>query len=425
MTSSTQSRGVAMKALLSLAIGSFGIGMTEFVSMGLLPGLAVDLLPGVYATSPEDAIAQAGTLISMYALGVVVGAPTIAGFVSRYPRHRVLVALVIALLVFNALTFLMPNFELVAASRFLSGLPHGAYFGISAIVASELFGPAKRGSAIAIVMGGLSVANLIGVPGGTLLGQMLGWRAAYVVVAFVFVVALVLIIRFVPAQPGDPGRTFRQELGIFRIPQVWLTVAIGGVGFGAYFAIYSYIATFVTEAAGSPEWVVPIALVVVGAGMVAGNFLGGALADISVRRTLIYGLFCLVVTGALVGLLSQHTVPLIIALFVFALTSATAVPTVQLRLLDVASGHRSIGAALNHSALNIGNSLGAALGGAVIATGWGYVAPAWVAAALALVGGAIALAAFSAERRATDRRLRALEPEFRDRTVGTDTIPTV
>ena len=414
-----------MKALLSLAIGSFGIGMTEFVSMGLLPGLAADLLPGLYAFSPEEAIAQAGILISLYALGVVVGAPTIAGIAARFPRHRVLAALVVALLVFNALTFLMPTFGLVGMSRFLAGLPHGAYFGISAIVASELFGPARRGSAIAIVMSGLSIANLVGVPGGTLLGQLVGWRAAYVVVAVVFALALALILLFVPAQPGDPGRTFRQELGIFRIGQVWLTVAVGGIGFGAYFAIYSYIATFVTEAAGSAEWVVPVTLVVVGAGMVAGNFVGGALADISVRRTLVYGLFALAAAAILVGIASHQVVLLNIALFLFALTSATAIPTVQLRLLDVASGHRSIGAALNHSALNIGNSLGAALGGAVIATGWGYVAPAWVAAVLAFVGGLIAIAAFSAERRATDRRVRSLEREFSSEDTGTAPTPTV
>ncbi|MBN9168781.1 MAG: MFS transporter, partial [Microbacterium sp.] len=174
MTSSTPTRGAANRALLSLAIGSFGIGMTEFVVMGLLPNIASDLLPGQWASGQEDAIAQAGWLISLYALGVVVGAPTIAGSVAKYPRHRVMLGLALALTVFNALTFLAPNFELVAASRFLAGLPHGAYFGIGALVAADALGPGKRAKGVAFVLTGLTVANVVGVPLGTFLGQQAG-----------------------------------------------------------------------------------------------------------------------------------------------------------------------------------------------------------------------------------------------------------
>lgn len=414
-----------MWALLSLAIGAFGIGTTEFVSMGLLPQIAGDLLPSVYATSPEGAVAQAGVLISLYALGVVVGAPTIAAFVSRYPRHRVLIALALALLLFNALTVVMPTFELVGVARFLSGLPHGAYFGMAAVAAADLFGAEKRGRAISIVMSGLMIANVVGVPGGTLLGQHLGWRAAYVIVAGVFLLALLMIAFFVPAQSGDASRTVRHELGIFRIPQVWLTVAIGAIGFGAFFAVYSYVATLVTEVAGADEWVVPIALVAIGLGMTIGNLLGGVLADKSVRRTLVWGLAAISASSAILALLAHATVPLIIGLFVFATVSSTATPTVQLRLLDVARDHQAIGAALNHSALNIGNSLGAALGGAVIAAGWGYVAPVWVGVALSLVGVGIALFAFGAERRADERACRDLDTrEFSSEDTGTSPIST-
>lgn len=414
-----------MWALLSLAIGSFGIGMTEFVSMGLLPDIAGDLLPALYAQNQEGAVAQAGILISLYALGVVVGAPTIAAFVSRFPRHRVLMVLVLALLVGNGLTLVMPTFELVGLSRFLSGLPHGAYFGMAAIVAADLFGAAKRGRAIAIVMSGLSIANLVGVPGGTLLGQLLGWRVAYLVVAAVFLVALVMVALFVPAQPGDSARTVRRELGVFRIPQVWFTVAIGAIGFGAFFAVYSYVATLVTEVAGAGERVVPIALVALGLGMTIGTFLGGVLADKSVTRTLLYGLFALAAVAALLGAISSVPVLLIGALFVFATVSAVATPTVQLRLLDVAGDHRAIGAALNHSALNIGNSMGALLGGAVIAAGWGYAAPIWVGVVLALVGAAIALTAFAAERRADGRIMAQHAREFTSTDTGTSPIPTL
>lgn len=385
-------------ALLSMAIGAFGIGMTEFVSMGLLPGIASDLLPALSEASPEDAIARAGILISLYALGVVIGAPTIAAIVTRYPRNRVMILLIAALLVGNLLTVIAPTFETAAITRFLSGLPHGAYFGMTTIVASEILGPSRRGWGVAMVMSGLTVANVVGVPGGTFLGQHLGWRAAYMVVVLVFVLALVMCARHIPARPGDRGRSFVQELGIFRIPQVWMTVLLGAVGFGAFFSIYSYIATLMTEAAGGPEWAVPIALMSIGLGMVFGNVLGGRLADISVPRTLLGGLCAVAVGSGVVAVLSTWPVALVIALFVFGVLSQITVPAVQLRLLDIAGEYQSIGAALNHSALNIGNSVGAALGGVVIAAGFGYAAPAWLGIVLSVCGVGIAAWSLALDR---------------------------
>ncbi len=302
MTSSTQARGAAKWALLSLAIGSFGIGMTEFVVMGLLPDIAIGMLPTVWATSQEDAIAQAGWLITLYALGVVVGAPTIAGSVAKYPRHRVMIGLALALTVFNALTFLLPTFELVAASRFLAGLPHGAYFGIGALVAADVLGPGKRAQGVSFVLTGLTVANVVGVPLGTYLGQQVGWRAAFMVVTAIFALATVCIALFVPQHPGDPGRTLRKELKVFRISQVWLALGVGAIGFGGFFAVYSYVAPMVTEIAGSPEWVVPIILILMGLGMTIGNLIGGRLADVDLKRTLIGGLVCLAIVLALVAL---------------------------------------------------------------------------------------------------------------------------
>src|SRR6478609_3590343 len=266
-----------MWALLSLAIGSFGIGMTEFVVMGLLPNIAQDLLPTQWSANPENAIAQAGWLISLYAVGVVVGAPTIAGAVAKYPRHRVMIGLALALTVFNALTFLLPTFELVAASRFLAGLPHGAYFGIGALVAADVLGPGKRAQGVSFVLTGLTVANVVGVPLGTYLGQQVGWRAAFMVVTAIFALATVCIALFVPHHAGDPGRTLRQELKVFRIGQVWLALGVGAIGFGGFFAVYSYVAPMVTEIAGSPEWVVPIILILMGIGMTIGNLVGGRL----------------------------------------------------------------------------------------------------------------------------------------------------
>ncbi|WP_341945730.1 MFS transporter [Microbacterium sp. LWH11-1.2] len=399
MNPSTESRGAAKRALLSLAIGSFGIGMTEFVVMGLLPDIAGDLLPALWSSSREDALSQAGWLISLYALGVVIGAPTIAGFVARYPRHRVMIVLALALTVFNALTVVLPSFELVGISRFLAGLPHGAYFGIGALVAADVMGPGNRAKGVAFILTGLTVANVVGVPLGTFLGQQWGWRTAFAVVALVFALATLCIALFVPAHPGSPGRTMRQELGVFRIPQVWFTLGVGAIGFGGFFAVYSYIAPVVTEVAGSPEWAVPIVLVLMGIGMTIGNLVGGHLADIDLRRTLLIGLAVMAATFVLLAVLSFWIVTLCLMVLIVGFVSSVLSPTIQTRLMDVAGDNQSIAAAMNHSALNIGNSLGAFLGGVVIALGWGFTAPAMTGAGLAVAGLLIALASYRLEAR--------------------------
>jgi DHA1 family inner membrane transport protein len=397
-TSLPAPRGGIALALTSMAIGAFGIGMTEFVSMGLLPGIAGDLLHGLYATRQEDAIAQAGVLISLYALGVVIGAPTIAAFVARFPRNRVMIGLLLALLVANGLAVVAPTFETMAIARFLAGLPHGAYFGMATVVASELLGPTRRGFGIAMIMSGLTIANVVGVPGGTFLGQFFGWRIAYAVVVVVFALALVMCAIFIPAHEGDKGGSFLGELRIFRIPQVWMTIALGAIGFGAFFSIYSYISTLMTEAAGGPEWAVPLALVSIGLGMVIGNIIGGRLADTSVKRTLLIGLGCVAIMSGVVAVSAAHPVTLLVGLFAFGATSQITVPSIQLRLLDVAGEYQSIGAALNHSALNVGNSIGAALGGVVIAAGFGYAAPAWLGIILSALGILIAMASFAMDK---------------------------
>ncbi len=392
-----------MWALLSLAIGSFGIGMTEFVVMGLLPNIAADLLPATWASSPEDAVAQAGWLITLYALGVVVGAPTIAAALAKYPRHRVMLGLAAALTIGNALTFVLPSFGLVAASRVLAGLPHGAYFGIGALVAADVMGPGNRAKGIAFVLTGLTVANVVGVPFGTFLGQQFGWRVAFLVVALIFALATVMIALTVPAHAGDPGRTLRAELGALRVGQVWLTLGVGAIGFGGFFAAYSYVASIVTNVAGEPSTIVPIVLVVMGLGMTAGNLVGGHLADRDLRRTLVGGLAALIVVQVLLALTAGWIVALGVFLFAVGFVSAVLSPTIQSRLMDVAGDNQSIAAALNHSALNIGNATGAFLGGVVIAAGFGFVAPVWVGAVLAASGLLLAIASLRRETRSLRR----------------------
>ena len=424
MISSTTSKGAALRALLSLAIGSFGLGMTEFVVMGLLPNIARDLAPAAWAASPDDAIAQAGWLVSLHALGVVGGAPTSAGSGARRPRHRVMIVLAAALTFFTLLTVIAPTFELVAASRFLAGLPHGAYFGIGALVAADALGPGNRAKGVAVVLTGLTIANVAGVPLGTLLGQQVGWRAAFAVVAGIFLLATVSIAFFVPAHPGMPGRRLRDELRVFRLAQVWFALGIGAIGFGGFFAMYSYIAPMITDVAGQPEWVVSLVLVLVGIGMTVGNVVGGTLADKDLRFWLRVGLIALALTSVGLALAAGWIVSLAFFAFLVAFCGAALSPAIQTRLMDVAEDNQSIAAALNHSALNIGNSLGAFLGGLVIAAGLGLVAPAWVGAVLALAGLVVAIVSYRVEDRTGRHPAHRMPASEAARTAITGSIPT-
>jgi len=396
-------------ALLALALGGFAIGATEFVAMGLLPNLAEDLLPGLYASSPEAANAQVGWLISAYALGVVVGAPTIAAAAARWPRKQLLLALLAAFTLATIASALLPSFGLVLVARFVAALPHGAYFGIASLVAAELMGPGKRARGVAIVLSGLTIANVIGVPSITWLGQVAGWRVAYIAVAALFAVTFVAVIVAVPFQNGNPGATMRSELKAFGRLQVWLALLIGAVGFGGLFAVYTYVAPLVIEITGLPAMAVPLVLVVVGLGMTAGNFVGGALADRSVRRTM-YTFFGVMLGALLLLALSAQTLPgLLIGVFLVGGAASALSPTIQTRLMDVAHDSQSIAAALNHSALNLGNALGAYLGGVVVAAGLGYLAPIWVGLGLSVLGVALATVTFAIDR---NRRRRGVEVPY-------------
>ena len=404
-------------ALLALALGGFAIGSTEFVAMGLLPNLAADLLPGLYASSPDTANAQAGWLISAYALGVVVGAPTIAAAAARWPRKQLLLALLAAFTLATLASALLPSFGLVLVARFVAALPHGAYFGIASLVAAELMGPGKRARGVAIVLSGLTIANVIGVPSITWLGQVAGWRVSYVAVAALFALTFVAVIVAVPLQAGNPGATMRSELRAFGRLQVWFALLIGAVGFGGLFAVYTYVAPLVIEITGLPAVAVPLVLVVVGLGMTLGNFVGGALADRSVRRTM-YTFFGVMLAALLLLAFSAQTLAgLLIGVFLVGGAASALSPTIQTRLMDVAHDSQSIAAALNHSALNLGNALGAYLGGVVVAAGLGYLAPIWVGFGLSVLGVVLAATTFAIDR---DRRRRGVDVPY-----GTQLISVV
>ena len=386
-------------ALLALALGGFGIGLTEFVAMGLLPNLAADLLPTVWSRSQEEATGQAGWLITAYALGVVIGAPTIAAFAARFPRKQLLLACIALFTAGTVASAVLPTFELVILARFVAALPHGAYFGIAALVAAQLMGPGKRAQGVALVLSGLTIANVIGVPTITYLGQQAGWRVAYVAVAVVFAATFFAVLAVVPHQAGDTNATMKRELKAFGRPQVWLTLLVGALGFGGFFAVYTYVAPVTTEVAGLDAHVVPWVLVVAGIGMTVGNFAGGRAADHNIMGTMFvcFGIFAV----ALAGLALTAQWPLGLFFFVFLVgTAASALsPAIQTRLMDVAGDSQTLAAAINHSSLNIGNSLGAYLGGVTIAAGLGYLSPAWVGLLLCVPGVGFALISVALQRR--------------------------
>ena len=376
-------------ALVALALGGFAIGTTEFVTMGLLP----DIAHGIDVSIPS-----AGHVISAYALGVVVGAPVIAALGARLPRRALLVGLMLAFLAGNALTALAPGYGSMLGARFVAGLPHGAYFGVASLVAASLVPPRLRGRAVSSVMLGLAVANLAGVPAATWLGQHLGWRSAYWAVAAIALLTMLSLLAVVPASPAHPGAGVRTELAALRRPQVVLTLLVGVVGFGGMFATYSYIAPLATDVAGLSRGLIPAVLLAYGAGGIVGTALGGRLADLALFRSLVGAEIAVGLVLASVLIAATHPASLFVVVFLLAMTASVLVVCLQLRLMSVAGDAQMLGAALNHSALNAANALGAWLGGAVIAAGFGYRAPSAVGALLA-AGGLVFLLASAVLRR--------------------------
>ncbi|MGW4384114.1 MFS transporter [Kitasatospora sp. NPDC004531] len=377
-------------ALLALAIGAFGIGTTEFVVMGLLPEIAGDF--GV-------SIPSAGLLVTGYAIGVVIGAPLMTVLGTRVGRKTMLMVLMGLFVAGNLLSALAPGFGTMLAGRIVASLAHGAFFGIGSVVAADLVAPNKKAGAIATMFTGLTIANIVGVPLGTYIGQAVGWRFTFAVVAALGVVGLLGIANLVPALPRPEGAHLRRELTAFRNPQVLLAMAMTVLGFGGVFAAITYIAPMMTEVAGYSDGAVTWLLVLFGVGMFLGNLLGGRFADRRLMPMLYTSLGGLAVVLALFTL-TAHNMILAAAtvLLVGALGFAT-VPPLQKRVLDQAHGAPTLASAVNIGAFNLGNALAAWLGGAVISAGLGYTAPNWVGALLA--GSALVLAFVSAglERR--------------------------
>lgn len=377
--------------MLALALGGFGIGTTEFVAMGLLPEMAT----GLGVSEPI-----AGHVISAYALGVVVGAPLIAALTARVPRRTLLIALMVAFTVGNAASVFAPSYTTLMMARFVAGLPHGAYFGVAALVAAHLAEPGKRAKAVAMVMMGLSVANVIGVPVAAWIGQALGWRSAFALVAVIGVATVASLFVWIPRLDGMPVTNPITELGALGRVQVWMTLIVGMVGFGGMFAVYTYISTTLTDVSGLGASFIPLALMLYGLGMVAGNFVGGYLADRALMKGLFLSMGSLVVILAIFVIAVRNPYTALIFVFLIGLAGSSMVPGLQTRLMDVAEDAQTLAASLNHAALNIANAFGAWIGGVVIAAGYGYTAPAAVGSLLAVAGLVVLAVAVILQRRA-------------------------
>ncbi|MEO5653735.1 MAG: MFS transporter [Marmoricola sp.] len=378
-------------AILALAMGGFAIGTTEFVSMGLLPQLAAGV---------DVSIPMAGHVISAYAVGVVVGAPLIAVFGARLPRRALLVGLMLVFLVGNVASALAFDFTSLTLARFFAGLPHGAYFGVASLVAADLVSPERRGRAVGNVMLGLAVANVAGVPTATWLGQNLGWRSAYWLVAVLATVTVLLVLWMVPHVAANRAATGRSELRAFKDPQVLLTLLAGAIGFGGMFAVYTYIAPTVTDVAGFGEGRVPIYLLALGLGMVVGTALAGRLADWSIFRSLLLSSVAMTLTLVAFTETVKWFVPGLLTVFALTVFGSVLVVNLQMRLMQVAGDAQTIGAAMNHASLNLANALGAWLGGLVVAAGFGYTSTAWVGAGLSVAGLLVLLLSATLHRRA-------------------------
>jgi DHA1 family inner membrane transport protein len=368
-------------AIFALAIGGFAIGTTEFVTMGLLPQIA----SGVGITIPA-----AGHVVSAYALGVVVGAPLIATLAARMQRKSVLVWLMVAFAAGNIASSMAASYPQLMLARFLSGMPHGAFFGIGAVVAASLVPIHRRTWAVSMMLAGLTVANIIGVPLTTWVGQHFGWQWPYALVGVIALATVAAIWAWVPHRPAAGDASMRAELRSLRRLQVWLALLIGTVGFGGMFATYAYIAPTMTELTGYPSAAVPVILAIYGIGMTTGAFLSGRVAAHGLMRGIFLCLAMIAVILALFGYAAHNKVTAVLVVFLLGMVPTILVPMLQTRLMDVAHEGQSLAAALNHSTLNMANALGAWLGSVVLEAGYGYEWPSRVGVVLALASMGIA-----------------------------------
>jgi DHA1 family inner membrane transport protein len=386
-------------ALLALAIGGFGIGLTEFVILGLLPEVADD-----FAVSETTA----GYLVSGYALSVAVGAVLLTLALTRVPRKTALLGLMVLFILGNLISALSPSYGVMMTGRVVAALCHGAFFGIGSVVAAGLVAKERQARAIALMFGGLTTANVLGVPLGTLLGQAAGWRATFWAITGIGILAFVGITALVPAHTAgaqSPGG-IRGELSAFGVPQVWFSIAVTVLGFGGMFGGFTYIAYTLTEVSGFSERAVPLLLVLMGVGLFVGNIAGGRAADRDRLGALVVLLVALTGVLALFALTASSQILTVLALFLMGGFGFATVPGLQMRVMAYAAHAPTLASGANIGAFNLGNALGAWLGGLTLAAGLGYTSPLWAGAAVTAAGVVVLLLAARApggELRASSR----------------------
>ena len=382
--------------LIALALGGFGIGLTEFVIMGLLPEVAADF---------QVDEATAGWLISGYALAVVVGALLLTAAVTRFERKPVLAVLLVLFIAGNLISAIAPDYGMMMAGRIIAALAHGAFFGIGAVVAADMVAPTKKAGAIAIMFTGLTAANVLGVPFGTMLGQAAGWRSTFWAITVIGLIALAGILALVPKTGhGDtvPG-SLRTELRAFRSGQVWLSILVTILGYGGMFGAFTYIAFTLTEVSGFAASTVPWLLIVFGVGLFIGNTIGGKAADRNVDRTLIVVLAGLVVVLAAFALTAGNQMLTVASIVLMGGFGFATVPGLQMRVMKYASSAPTLASGANIGAFNVGNALGAWLGGVTITAGLGYTSPIWAGAGITLLGLAVMVIAAAGAKRSAGK----------------------
>lgn len=378
-------------SLLPLALGGLTIGITEFVMMGLLPDIAHDL---------NISIPQAGHLISSYAMGVVIGAPLLVIAGRNFPPKKMLLAMAVMLTLFNALSIIAPGYNLLFASRFLSGLPHGAFFGVGAVVASRLADKGKEAQSIAIMFSGLTIANVVGVPLGTYVGHNYSWRYTFVIVAVIGLITVLTLLLWMPNLESKKVDSIKTQLKFFTKFNAWLIIFIVAIGTGGLFCWISYIAPLLTEISGFAAEDVPYILILAGLGMVVGNFLGARLADRFSPATTVLAVLLTMATNLLaVYLFSGNQIISLVLVFVTGSLSFAVVAPVQMLMIQAAKGAEMIASASLQASFNIGNALGAFLGGLPLVMGYNYASPNLVGVMMALTGSATALVLISRSKK--------------------------
>lgn len=379
------------KSLLTLTLGGLGIGITEFVMMGLLPDIAKDL---------AITIPQAGHLISAYALGVVVGAPLLVAIAGSYPPKKILIALMVMFTAFNALSAFSPDYSMMLAARFLAGLPHGAFFGVGSVVASRIAGKGKEAQAVSLMFAGLTIANVIGVPLGTYIGHHYSWRYTFVIIVIVGLITLLSLKLWMPNLSATKDRDLKKELAFFKLPEAWLIILMIAIGTGGLFSWYSYIAPLLTDVSGFSADSITYILVLAGLGMLVGNFIGGKLADrFSPAKASVSLLIAMAVSLFIVHYVSSNqTLSLVMTFITGAIAFAVAAP-IQMLMINTAKGSEMIAASVSQASFNIGNALGAFLGGLPLAAGYDYTSPVWVGTVMALIGAVFAWLLISRTKR--------------------------